>query len=164
METKTFESAVLIRFGDCDPFNHLNNTRYLEYFMNAREDHLLSGHNLNLVHLAMNKGIGWVVTKHQLAYVRPAMVAEVVVIQSTITNWSNWGIHLEMSMWDASKTNLKALLWAEFAHVDLKAKKRIEHSDEVTNLFKPYENPFAVSFPDFDSRLKAIREKSAHEL
>ena len=29
-----------IRFNDGDLFGHLNNSRYLDYFINAREDHL----------------------------------------------------------------------------------------------------------------------------
>ena len=31
-------STAIIRFQDCDPYSHLNNGRYLDYFMNARED------------------------------------------------------------------------------------------------------------------------------
>jgi acyl-CoA thioester hydrolase len=33
---KVPESEALIRFPDCDPFNHLNNSRYIDYFINAR--------------------------------------------------------------------------------------------------------------------------------
>ena len=45
---KTWESKHLIRFPDCDPFNHLNNSRYLDYFINAREDHLIKFHQFNI--------------------------------------------------------------------------------------------------------------------
>ena len=37
---KQLESTTKIRFQDCDPFRHLNNARYTDYFMNAREDQL----------------------------------------------------------------------------------------------------------------------------
>ncbi|WP_192348725.1 hypothetical protein [Algoriphagus sp. Y33] len=30
------ESNSVIRFQDYDPFNHLNNARYIDYFINAR--------------------------------------------------------------------------------------------------------------------------------
>ena len=33
----TLQSTVKIRFQDCDPFNHLNNAAYLNYFVNARD-------------------------------------------------------------------------------------------------------------------------------
>ncbi|MDB5230478.1 MAG: acyl-CoA thioesterase, partial [Chitinophagaceae bacterium] len=34
------ESTIKIRFHDCDPFNHLNNSRYIDYMMAARSDQL----------------------------------------------------------------------------------------------------------------------------
>lgn len=37
---KEFSSTVKIRFADCDPIGHLNNVKYLEYMLNAREDHV----------------------------------------------------------------------------------------------------------------------------
>ena len=46
--SKFWESKVLIRFSDCDPFNHLNNARYIDYFINAREDQLLANINFNI--------------------------------------------------------------------------------------------------------------------
>lgn len=37
IETK---STAKIRFIDCDPIGHLNNSKYLDYMLNAREDHV----------------------------------------------------------------------------------------------------------------------------
>jgi acyl-CoA thioester hydrolase len=35
MKTATIlESKAIIRFSDCDPFNHLNNSSYINYFFN----------------------------------------------------------------------------------------------------------------------------------
>jgi len=38
MENKILQSTYQVRFQDSDPFRHLNNARYLDYFVNARED------------------------------------------------------------------------------------------------------------------------------
>ena len=35
-------SLVKVRFSDCDPIGHLNNVKYIEYMLNAREDHVES--------------------------------------------------------------------------------------------------------------------------
>ena len=45
---KVLESNMKIRFQDCDPFNHLNNAAYLNYFMNAREDHLIENYGIDI--------------------------------------------------------------------------------------------------------------------
>jgi thioesterase-3 len=164
IQEKTFQSEVLIRFADCDPFNHLNNLKYLEYFMNAREDHLQSGHGLNLVHIASEKGVGWVVSKHQIAYFSPAHLAETVIIQTTILEWRERGLMLEMRMWNKAKTKLKAIMWAEFIHFDLSSQKSIVHSEEINQLFAPYENSMKETCDNFDARLQMVRGKTADEI
>ena len=37
---KTPSSLFKIRFNDCDMFGHLNNARFIDYLINARQDHL----------------------------------------------------------------------------------------------------------------------------
>ncbi len=154
---KVLESEVLIRFADCDPFNHLNNSKYIEYFMNAREDHLMKEQQLNLFEFARERGIGWVVAKHQITFLQPASVTEKVVIQTTILEWTEKGVLVEMSMWNNDKTKLKSLLWAHFIHFDLKAQKVIAHSPEMNELFMPYENPIHGKGTSFDERIKQVK-------
>jgi acyl-CoA thioester hydrolase len=57
---KILQSTVKVRFQDCDPFNHLYNTRYLDYFLNSREDQLLDAYNLDAFSGTMDTGrFGW---------------------------------------------------------------------------------------------------------
>ena len=52
-------SSVIIRFQDCDPFGHLNNARYLDYFINAREDHLAEYYDLDIYERQKQLNINW---------------------------------------------------------------------------------------------------------
>ena len=153
---KVFESKCSIRFPDCDPFNHLNNSRYLDYFINAREDHLLKYHHFNIYQMAQETGLSWVVGKNQIVYVRPAMLMETVTIRSSILKIEERTISVEMTMWDDQGTILKALLWTTFVHYNLKTQKPEKHSAELLNQFQPYENPIPGSL-DFDERVKQVR-------
>ncbi|HKP96885.1 MAG TPA: thioesterase family protein [Fibrobacteria bacterium] len=45
------ESIVTVRFQDCDPFGHLNNARYIDYFTNAREDQLIRYYDFDIYKL-----------------------------------------------------------------------------------------------------------------
>jgi YbgC/YbaW family acyl-CoA thioester hydrolase len=153
---KTWESKSLIRFPDCDPFNHLNNSRYLDYFINAREDHLLKYHHFNIYELARERGISWVVSKNQLVYLKPALLMETVVIQTTLIRMDEREILVEMSMWNSDKTILKAFLWTNFVHFNLKTQRRETHSPELMNAFLPY----CISLPEsivFEQRLEHIK-------
>ncbi len=158
METlqKTWETKSLIRFPDCDPFNHLNNSRYLDYFINAREDHLMKFHHFNIYELARDKGISWVVSKNQIVYLKPALLMEMVVIQTTLARMDEREILVEMGMWNADKTILKSFLWTNFVHFNLRTQRRETHSPELMQAFQPY----SISLPDsllFEQRLQQIK-------
>lgn len=134
------ESKVLIRFPDCDPFNHLNNSRYIDYFINAREDHLQQHYGLNIYAYGKQHGKSWVVGQNQIAYLKPAMLMEAVVIKSTILELSDTDIMVEMTMWNKDKTQLKSVLWSRFVHFNLATQKRDTHSSELMEYFKPLVN------------------------
>src|ERR1700748_71138 len=100
----TWETEYLIRFPDCDPFNHLNNSRYIDYFINAREDQLLKYYQFSPYDYARKKGISWVVTQNQIVYLKPATLMETVVVQSTILQLRQKDLLVEMRMWNMDKT------------------------------------------------------------
>ena len=153
---KTWETKSLIRFPDCDPFNHLNNSRYLDYFINAREDHLMKFHHFNIYELAREKGISWVVSKNQIAYLKPAMLMETVVIQTTLIRMDDREIQVEMSMLNTDKSVLKAFLWSNFVHFNLRTQRRETHSAQLMEAFIPY----SISLPAdilFEQRLEQIK-------
>jgi YbgC/YbaW family acyl-CoA thioester hydrolase len=155
---KIFESKALIRFPDCDPFNHLNNSRYIDYFINAREDHIFKHYQFNLYQLAQEKGISWVVSQSQIAYLKPAFLMETVIITSTLLKLGEKEVQVEMTMWNNEKTSLKALLWIKFTHFNLVSQKSEVHSQELIDRFKPSENPLKVDI-SFEQRVEELKNK-----
>lgn len=147
---KIWESKSLIRFPDCDPFNHLNNARYIDYFINAREDHIMENLKMNIYQYAAEKGFGWVVSKNQVVYLKPAFLMETVVIDSTLLKLSEKDVLVEMKMWNETKTKLKSIMWSNFVHVNMKTQRPEPHSTELMNLFSDLENPLPqqVSFEE----------------
>lgn len=150
------ESEVLIRFPDCDPFHHLNNSRYLDYFINAREDHLLSFYGFSIYEYTKKNTMGWVVGMNQIAYLRPALLMETVVIQSTVLGLTEKDILVEMRMLDKNKSKVKALLWSRFHHVDLTTQKSTAHGEEFMKVFRLLVNPL-VGNVGFDERVAQVR-------
>jgi len=153
-----------IHFQDCDPFGHLNNARYLDYFLNAREDHVLEHYALNLTQLARQSGAGWVVTKHHLAYLRPANHGENVLIRSQIIHFDNSNLVVEMQMRDETGSRLKALLWSEMAFVTIASATRTDHSDQLMELLDELDVEEISYDPDgFDERLRRLRKELKRE-
>lgn len=157
--SKLWESRSLVRFPDCDPFNHLNNARYIDYFINAREDHIMAQLNLNIYQLAAQYGVGWVVSKNQIAYLKPALLMETVVIDSTMLRLGEKDVLVEMKMWNERRDKIKSVLWSSFVHVHMKTQKPEKHSEELMQLFKPFENPLPAPV-SFDERVEHWRKTS----
>jgi acyl-CoA thioester hydrolase len=133
---KILSSPARIRFQDCDPFNHLNNSKYIDYFINAREDQVREEYDLDIFSLAAEKGISWVVSSHQIHYLKPATLMEKVIIETQLFGFTSKSLHVEMRMLDEGRTQLKAILWTQFIHISLKTQRPIDHSASLIELFE----------------------------
>lgn len=133
---KILKTKVKVRFQDCDPFNHLNNSKYIDYFLNVREDQLAEHYDLLIFETLNSLGKSWVVTSNQISYIRPANTLETVSIESQLVYFANKELLVEMKMWNESETELKAILWTKFIYYDIKNKRISNHSDELIKLFK----------------------------
>jgi YbgC/YbaW family acyl-CoA thioester hydrolase len=153
-----WQSKVIIRFSDCDPFNHLNNARYIDYFINAREDHIMANLNLNIYQYAAETGFAWVVSKNQIAYLRPAFLMETVIIESTLLKAGEKEVFVEMKMWNEARNKLKSVLWSNFVHINMKTQRPENHPQNLLDLFKPLENPLPepITFDERVEQLKAV--------
>lgn len=148
-------SNAIVRFQDCDPYSHLNNGKYLDYFMNAREDQVWHTYDFNIYEYSRTTGLGWVVTQNQIAYLRPALLMEEVIIESQLIESKPKFLQVEMRMYDAQR-KLKSLLWAQFIHIDIRKIKSIPHGNELQGLFDKICIP--VEEKDFNLRLKKLNE------
>lgn len=154
---KVLESKMKIRFHDCDPFNHLNNARYIDYIVTARGDQLIDNYGLDIYKLAKEKGIGWVSAQTQISYISPALLMEEVIIETKLIDFTEKSLHVEAFMWDANKTKIKAIMWAKLVHFNISTQKSISHNTELMELFSNVVNkiPFDT---DFETRVKHLKK------
>lgn len=138
METKNLikepSGLYTIRFQDCDPMGHLNNARFIDYIMNAREDHLMEHYNLNL-HEYMKKGLGWMISHHEIYYRRPALYNEKVLIRTSLIEYGESELLMEAIVMDESETHIKALQWTKLVFVNTRTGKRELHSEDLLPFF-----------------------------
>ncbi|WP_264537517.1 acyl-CoA thioesterase [Flavobacterium sp. N1736] len=154
---KVLKSKRKIRFQDCDPFNHLNNSKYLEYFINVREDQIAEHYDLDVFKYLKTTGLSWVVASNQISYVKPAFTMETVLIESQLIQYTNNLLLVEMKMWNEEETELKAILWIKFIQYNIQTKKAANHSDELMQLFQSVVVP--VDQPVFENRVLEIIQK-----
>ncbi|WP_460219172.1 acyl-CoA thioesterase [Psychroserpens sp. MEBiC05023] len=152
---KTVRSQTKIRFQHCDPFNHLNNGRYIDYFMNHREDQLIQHYNIDIYKMAQKKGISWVSSSNQIAYLKPAFLMETVTIESQLIHHDSSHLKVEMRMYNEDMTQLKAIIWCGFVHFNLLKQTRETHSEDLVTLFESIVNP--VSDTNFENRVASFK-------
>ncbi|MEQ8323193.1 MAG: acyl-CoA thioesterase [Vicingaceae bacterium] len=125
-----------IRFQDCDPLSHLNNGRYFDYFMSAREDQLANFYGLHIYDRLKKSGESWVVARSEIEYRYPAFLMEKVLITTQVNSYSLKHVEVEMAMYDESKKRLKALLRTVFIPFSVVLNKVTEHDAELMELLK----------------------------
>src|SRR5215212_4691703 len=99
------DSIATIRFQDCDPFRHLNNARYVDYFINARTDQVLEHYGLELIRDGQTES--WVVNKSKLAFIAPATLGEKVLIRTRLIGASDKTLTVEGIMLNEEGRRLK---------------------------------------------------------
>ncbi|WP_310395297.1 acyl-CoA thioesterase [Hymenobacter sp.] len=157
---QTPETTHRVHFQDCDMLGHLNNARYLDYFLNAREDHTTAHYALNLGELAREQRAAWVITKHHLSYLKPARQGVLVRILSQLIHFDNSNLVLEMQMRNEAGTHLLALLWSEMTYVSVPAGARLDHSEAMMELLDQVDVEEVGYDPDgFDERVKQVRQE-----
>ena len=154
------ETRHRVHFQDCDMLGHLNNARYLDYFLNAREDHSTEHYKLNMGELAREQSAAWVITKHHISYLKAAQQGAMVRICSQLIHFDNSSLVLEMQMRSEDGLRLLALLWSEMAFVTTPGGTRTDHSNALMDLLDDLDVD-AVSYdPDgFDERVKEVRQQ-----
>src|SRR6476660_1013929 len=152
MET-TPHSHYTIRFSDCDPFGHLNNARYIDYFLNAREDHLKTAYQMDLKSF-YNQGLTWFVGGHEIAYLKPADYNELVMISSSLIETTPDSLLVEMIMTNSQQSHIKAVMHTRFIPVGLKSGKRENHPQDFLSFAQSVTKPWQRQ--SFSDRVRQI--------
>jgi acyl-CoA thioester hydrolase len=161
---KELESTAYIRFQDCDPFQHLNNARYVDYFMNAREDQLAKFYNFHIFEVARQTGQGWVVSKSQLAYLAPAIMQEQVLIRTHLIQMTDTVLVVEGLMFDEDARRLKSVAWIEFTFISLQTGRTTKQPDASITLFRPVVVPGIYSPDGFTQRVTELKTQFRRQL
>lgn len=144
-----------IRFTDCDMLGHLNNSRYLDYLINAREDHLKDFYNFDYQEYFKND-LAWVFTGHEIAYIKPAIYNEIVTIQSTLLQLDLDQLHLETIMMNEAQNQIKAVMRSKLVPISLKTGRKVQHNPAFMEWAKKIENKEALNQGNLQDRIKQL--------
>lgn len=155
---KELSSTVKIRFSDCDPIGHLNNVKYLEYMMNAREDHVEQFYGFTYEGYAKKTGCMWITLQNELAYLKEVRYNTTVLVTSKTIFISDRISKVELLMKSEDEKVVYAVLWMTVVYFNLKTRKSEKQPQEIQNQFKE----FLVNLDqqDFQSRTEYLRKQN----
>jgi acyl-CoA thioester hydrolase len=159
-QPSVLESTTVVRFQDCDPFGHLNNARYIDYFLNVRQDQIAAAYGIHLYEKGKQPAESWVVSQTQIAYLAPAQLAEEVLVRTRLVHADENRLVVEGIMLDAQARRVKAVAWIEFTYVSLLTGRRAQHPAELMQLFRQVEVAGIFGEDGFNRRVAGLRAET----
>ena len=134
---KEFSSTVKIRFADCDPIGHLNNVKYLEYMLNAREDHVEQNYGFTYEQYTRETGCTWVTIQNEIAYLKEVRYNSTVRITSKTILVDDITAVVELLMTDEAGS-VNAVFWLTVIYFNMKTRRAEKMPDETLETFSKF--------------------------
>lgn len=156
--SKETTSTVKIRFIDCDPIGHLNNSKYLDYMLNAREDHVEDNYGFTYEDIIRQTGSTWVTIQNEIAYLKEVRYNEIVEVTSKIIEIGPRTSTVEIIMKNPETGLINSVLWTTVIFFNLKTRKTDMLPEHLHKLF----DKFLVEIPqkDFKERVSFLRNQN----
>lgn len=151
-------AEVKIRFNDCDPIGHLNNVKYLDYMLNAREDHVEANYHFNYEEYAKKTGHTWIAIQNEIAYLKEVKANTKVIITSKTIEITDRTCKVEILMKSEDQKLVYAVLWTSAIYFDLKTRKSASQPQDIKQLFHEYY--VDLEQKDFQSRVLTFRKQN----
>ena len=155
IETK---STAKIRFIDCDPIGHLNNSKYLDYMLNAREDHVEDNYGVTYQDIIKQTGSTWVTIQNEIAYLKEVRANSKVVITSRTIDSNDRIAKIEILMMNEEETVVHAVLWMTLIYFNMKTRRSEPVPEETKAIFT--KNMESLEQKDFNKRVSFFRIKN----
>ncbi|MFC6267011.1 acyl-CoA thioesterase [Frigoriflavimonas asaccharolytica] len=155
---KEIASSAKIRFSDCDPIGHLNNVKYIEYMLNAREDHVESFYGFTYEEYSRKTGCTWITIQNEIAYLKEVRYNAKVVITSKTIEVSDRISKIEILMKSEDEKTINAVLWINVIYFNMKTRASEIQPEDVKELFKKY--LVSLDQKDFKTRSEFLRRQN----
>lgn len=155
---KEISSESRIRFSDCDPIGHLNNVKYLDYMLNAREDHVESGYGFTYEQYTRKTGCTWITIQNEIAYLKEVRYNARVIISSKTIEIGDRLSKVEILMKSEDGKTIHSVLWLSIIYFNMKTRKSDVHPEDTKALFQKF--LVELEEKDFKNRVSTLRKQN----
>lgn len=114
-----FKTSYRVRPDDIDMFQHVHNSRYFDYVMAARYDHMELFYGMAMEEF-MSSGYGWVVRTAHIDYKRALVMGQEFSVETGIESINSKGCRVTFEIKMAKNNKIACDGWFDFILIDIK--------------------------------------------
>jgi YbgC/YbaW family acyl-CoA thioester hydrolase len=127
---KTFETELRVRPDDIDMFQHVHNSKYLDYVLAARYDQMEHCYGMSMEKF-MERGFGWVVKAVHMNYKRALLLGDYFMVSTGIETIDERGCRVKFTITNNSNNKISSDGWFDFVMIDLKSGKSVKIPEDI---------------------------------
>lgn len=132
--TTRFTSEIPVRPDDIDMFQHVHNSRYLDYIQAARYDQMINCYKMSMEEF-MIMGYGFVVKRAELNFKRPLIMGDVMLISTQVKNFDGADIVVEFEILNKKKEKIACDGVMLYTMINLKTGRSEKIPEEIQQKF-----------------------------
>lgn len=117
-----FESQLNVRPDDIDMFNHVHNSKYLDYVLAARYEQMDRFYGMSWEDFE-KEGFGWVVTNVNISFKRPLKMGDAMIIRTGILSITDRGCSVQFEIINKKTNKVASDGVFDYALIDLKTQR-----------------------------------------
>jgi YbgC/YbaW family acyl-CoA thioester hydrolase len=132
--TTRFTSEIPVRPDDIDMFQHVHNSRYLDYIQAARYDQMIRCYKMSMEEF-MIMGYGFVVKRAELNFKRPLIMGDVMLISTQVKEFSGSDIIVEFEIVNKKNEKISCDGIMLYTMINLKTGRSEKVPEEIQTKF-----------------------------
>lgn len=129
-----FTTTLKVRPDDIDMFNHVHNSKYLDYVLAARYEQMHEFYGMSMEKF-MDVGFGWVVSSVNIDFKRPLSLGDTFTVETGIVSIHRRGCRITFKITNLKNKKTSNDGWFDFIMIDLKTGKSALVSEDVIALY-----------------------------
>jgi YbgC/YbaW family acyl-CoA thioester hydrolase len=132
--TSRFTSEIPVRPDDIDMFQHVHNSRYLDYIQAARYDQMVRCYKMSMEEF-MIMGYGFVVKKAELNFKRALIMGDIMLISTQVKEFNGSDITVEFEIVNKKNEKISCDGVMLYTMINLKTGRSEKVPEEIQTKF-----------------------------
>lgn len=127
---RIFESELSVRPDDIDMFNHVHNSKYLDYVLAARYEQMEHCYGMSWEKFA-EQGYGWVVAKVNISFKRPLKMGDKIRVRTGILEINEKGCKVQFEIINTGNGKVSSDGVFDYVMIDLATQRSCKVTPEM---------------------------------